>query len=205
MNQFKNIQAVVDTLNTESRIKASALHEDGRVNSIIDEDNINAEIKRLFGDRVTLPEIRKWYDVMIDNTPVQIKASTGGTDNFSSKKAVAYALTDMTIAEVDRMKNGFPNFDNTIRQRRDDNSRRDYAIIILDKNTNTLHLKTLKTLTSLVSNGNNLPFQITWKRELTNDSVERTGTEAYNFIIGAYVGSVKKKLSQHKNTLSLLD
>ena len=76
---------------------------------------------------------------------------------------------------------------------------------MLDKNTNTLHLKTLKTLTCLVANGNNLPFQINWNKELTNEPVERTGTEAYNFIIGAYIESVKKKLSQHKDTLSLLD
>lgn len=205
MSQFESIQEMLDVLNAESGIEASTLHEDGRVNSILDEDNINAELKRLFGDRVTLPKIRKWYDVMIDNTPVQIKASAGGSDNFSSKKAVAYTLTNMTIAEVDRMEHGFPVFDSIIRQRRDDNNQRDYPIVLLDKNTNTLHLKTLKTLTCLVANGNNLPFQINWKTELTNEPVERTGTEAYNFIIGAYIESVKKKLSQHKDTLSLLD
>ena len=205
MSHFESIQEMLNVLNAESGIEASTLHEDGRVNSIKDEDNIISEMKRLFKDRIKEPKARHWYDVMIDGIPCQIKASTGGSDNFSSKKAVVYTLTNMIITEVDRMKNGFPVFDNIIRQRRDDNNQRDYPIVVLDKNTNTLHLKTLKTLTCLVPNGNNLPFQINWNKELTNEPVERTGAEAYNFIIGAYIESVKKKLSQHKDALSLLD
>ena len=56
-------------------------------------------------------------------------------------------------------------------------------------------LQGLKTLTKLTPNGNNLLFQINWNNNQT--IVNRTHEDAYNFLVGAYKESVKKKVSVH--------
>ena len=66
----------------------------------------------------------------------------------------------------------------------------------MNKDNGSFHLASLKTLHKLTSNGNNLPFQIKWKDNIT--SVSRDYDEAYRFIVGCYKESVTKKLSVHK-------
>ena len=64
-----------------------------------------------------------------------------------------------------------------------------------NKTTNEVMLQGLKTLTKLTPNGNNLLFQINWSKNKT--IINRTHKEAYDFIVGAYKESVRKKVSVH--------
>lgn len=186
----------ITTLNQEG-IKCCSEHEDGRVNSIKDEDEIIARLEDCLGkDAVQRPAIRDWWDVKIAGYPVQIKSSNvakGCADNFSSKAAILYALTYLPEDQV--VVKQWAEFEEALLKYADVENDRDYYIIVLDKGTGQLHLTSLKSLSKITPNRSNLPFQIKWKDNLS--PVSRTFEEAKGVIIGAYKKSVTAKLDAH--------
>tara|TARA_B100000085_G_C18535393_1_gene509748 strand:- start:846 stop:1460 length:615 start_codon:yes stop_codon:yes gene_type:complete len=186
---------VVEFLNDIS-ITVSEKHGDGRVNSIDDEDTIIDLLIEKYGEEnIEKPVERNWWDVKVFGYPLNIKTSKYGSaaDNFSSKAAILYALTDLTEDEV--KVQSWKKFENLLMNHSSEENNRDYYIFSLNKVTNEVHLASLKTLNKLTSNGNNLPFQIKWKDNIT--PVQRTHTEAYKFLVGCYADSVEKKQSAH--------
>ena len=184
----------VEYLNTQS-IVVSENHEDGRVNSIDDEDTIIDLLVEKFGDNIETPPPRCWWDIKVFGYPLNIKSSKFGSaaDNFSSKAAILYALTDLPEEEV--TCTSWKNFQNKLQMNSSQESSRDYYIIVLDKTTKKVYLQSLKSLQKLTSNGNNLPFQIKWKDN--THPIERNYLQAYNFLIECYKQSVRKKISSH--------
>ena len=172
-------------------------HEDGRVNSIADEETVITLLEEKYGDNVERPKAREFFDVRLFGYPVQIKSSSyskGASDNFSSKAAILYALTTLSEAEVMKVR-GWEKFESSLLQYTNEDNNRDYYIISVNKDDSSVHLSSLKSLKKLTPNGNNLPFQIQWKNNI--ETVDRSYDEAYRFIIGAYKSSVKKKISVH--------
>jgi len=186
----------VNYLNTLD-LKASSRNRDGRVNSIDDEKTLIDVLIQKYDKQIEEADQRAWFDVRMFGFPNQLKSSNyckNGADNFSAKLAMLYALTDMTEAEISKVR-FWDQFERALLDRRDDNNGRDYYIISMDKTTGECHLSSLKTLSKLTPNGSNLPFQIKWADNL--EPVERTGCQAYEFLVGFYKESVKKKLAQH--------
>jgi hypothetical protein len=172
-------------------------HEDGRVNSIADEETVIQLLEQKYGDAVERPKAREFFDVKLFGHPIQIKSSSyskGASDNFSSKAAILYALTTLSEAEIQKVR-GWEPFESSLLQYATEENNRDYFIISVNKDDSTVHLSSLKSLNKLTPNGNNLPFQIQWKNNV--ETVERNYDEAYSFIIGAYKESVKRKISVH--------
>ena len=91
----------VEYLNTLT-IAVSENHEDGRVNSIDDEDTIIDLLIEKYGNRVEKPPARCWWDLKLFGYPINIKSSKFGSaaDNFSSKAAILYALTNIDEEDV---------------------------------------------------------------------------------------------------------
>ena len=186
---------VVEFLNNIS-ITVSEKHGDGRVNSIDDEDTIIDLLIDKYGEEnIEKPVERNWWDVKVFGYPLNIKTSKYGSaaDNFSSKAAILYALTNLTEDEV--KVQSWKKFEDLLMKHGSEENKRDYYIFSLNKVTNEVHLASLKTLNKLTSNGNNLPFQIKWKDNTT--PVQRTHTEAYKFLVGCYADSVEKKQNSH--------
>ena len=172
-------------------------HEDGRVNSIADEETVIQLLEEKYGDSVERPKAREFFDVRLFGHPVQIKSSSyskGASDNFSSKAAILYALTSLSEEEIQKVR-GWESFESSLLQYANEENDRDYYIISVNKDDSTVHLSSLKSLNKLTPNGNNLPFQIQWKNNV--ETVERNYDEAYSFIVGAYKESVKRKISVH--------
>jgi hypothetical protein len=196
MNTPNELIEVIDYLNS-IQVEANTEHEDGRVNSIQDELMFINALRAKFGDEnIIEPKAREWFDVRIFGYPVQFKSSSyskGASDNFSSKAAILYALTTLNEDEVS--VRGWEQFEQSLLMNQGENNR-DYYIISMNKDDNSFTLSSLKTLTKLTSNGNNLPFQIKWKDNIKR--VNRNYDEAYRFIVGCYKESVTKKLSVHK-------
>jgi hypothetical protein len=196
LNEFIH-NLILETSNTDA---------DGRVNSIDDEKKL---IKRLVehcevqGVPVYEPRPRFWYDIMIDGNPVQIKSSScNAADNWSSKKSLLYALTNMTIEEINNCSNRHSDVQELLSSRLlHDNEPRDMDILIINKNDGRVHHRKLCQLHKLVSNGNNLPFQINWGTNLKQGLQLRTMHEAKKFIFEAYLSSIRKKRSQDKPEL----
>ena len=202
----ENLKKVLNYLNKIGKMKANSGHEDGRVNSISDEDDIIKLLVDKFGENnIELQPPREWYDVRIYGIPCQIKSSDfikGASDNFSSKLAILYAFTDLDEEELKSGTSTWKGWQNKLLEHRNDNNNRDYYILVFDKSTGNFHLQSLKMLKKLTPNGNNLPFQIKWKDNV--DPVLRTGTEAYNFVIDIYAQSVEKKRNSHDGYEKLL-
>lgn len=189
------LSEVVEYLNTLT-IQVSESHEDGRVNSIDDEDTIIDLLIQKYGeDNIEKPPARCWWDVKIFGHPINIKSSKFGSaaDNFSSKAAILYALTSIPEDEV--TCSSWKSFQEKLRYHSSQQEPRDYYILVLNKVTGVVYLQGLKSLNKLTSNGNNLPFQIKWKDNVF--PVERTWNEAYDFLIESYKDSVTKKISSH--------
>ena len=188
------LQNAVDYLNTLT-INVSESHEDGRVNSIDDEDTIIDLLVEKFGDSIETPPPRCWWDIKVFGYPLNIKSSKFGNaaDNFSSKAAILYALTDLPEEEVTCAS--WKSFQNKLQMNSSQEKPRDYYIIVLDKTTNKVYLQSLKSLQKLTSNGNNLPFQIKWKDN--THPIERNYLQSYDFLIQCYKDSVRKKILSH--------
>lgn len=172
-------------------------HEDGRVNSIADEETVIKLLEDKYGNNVERPKVREFFDVRLFGYPIQIKSSSyskGASDNFSSKASILYALTTLTEEEIQKVR-GWEMFESSLLQHSNCENNRDYYIISVNKDDSSVHLSSLKSLNKLTPNGNNLPFQIRWKDNI--ETVDRTFDEAYKFIVGAYKQSVKRKISVH--------
>tara|TARA_R100000008_G_C3479887_1_gene113303 strand:- start:13 stop:612 length:600 start_codon:yes stop_codon:yes gene_type:complete len=185
---------VVEYLNSLT-IEVSENHEDGRVNSIDDEDTVIDLLIEKYGDNIEKPPARCWWDIKVFGYPLNFKSSKFGSaaDNFSSKAAILYALTNIPEEEV--TCSSWKQFQKKLQHNSSQQTPRDYYIIVLDKTTNRVYLQSLKSLNKLTSNGNNLPFQIKWKDNV--EPVQRNYGQAYDFLIECYKESVRKKIASH--------
>tara|TARA_B100000700_G_scaffold73987_1_gene82616 strand:- start:136 stop:729 length:594 start_codon:yes stop_codon:yes gene_type:complete len=188
----RELVEAVEYLNTLT-IAVSENHEDGRVNSIDDEDTIIDLLVEKYGDNIEKPKARCWWDVKIFGHPLNIKSSNFKSgDNFSSKLALLYALTDIPEGEI--KANSWKSFQEKLKEHKGENNR-DYYIIVLSKLDGKVYLQSLKSLRKINSNGNNLPFQVNWGNN--TEPVERTYLQAYDFLIECYKESVRKKITSH--------
>ena len=181
-------------------VTISLRHEDGRLNSIDDEDMVIELLTEKYGEEnIVKPSIRKWWDLKLFGYHINIKSSdfsNGEADNLNSKAALMFALTNLSESEINRHHFGnWPNWYIAFKNNSGTENNRDYYIIIIDKSTGNVYLQTLKSLQELTPNGNNLPFQINWERN--TEIVERTYEEAYEFLVGYLKKSVRKRLEQH--------
>ena len=178
-------------------VTISSRHEDGRINSIEDEDMVLELLSEHYGEEnVIKPPPRSWWDLKLFGYHTNIKSSdftNSASDNFSSKTAMLFALTDLPESEVEI--NGWQKWQTALKNNSGTENNRDYYIIVIDKSTGNVYLQTLKSLQVLTPNGNNLPFQINWARN--TEIVERTYEEAYEFLVGCFKQSVMKKIEVH--------
>ena len=149
---------------------------DGRINSCIDEGNIIKLIIEKFGNRIKRPKIRMWYDILVfDNIygwlPVNIKTTTMNTnDNTGNLAMCVYSYTD-EILDLNINKsytNGIMSkilFDKLKNKKYNKINKKDYYFLVLNKtDSSDIVVNSLKGLSILIPNINNLPFQICWNK-----------------------------------------
>jgi hypothetical protein len=154
-------------------------NKDGRINSCVDEDEVIRLLISKFGERVKVPEIRNWYDILVFDgmygwVPVNIKTTTTKTsDNTGNLAMCVYAYTD-EILDIHRGKsyeNGKMSillFDKLKHKKYNKTSKKDYYFIVLNKTDATdIIVNSVKGLNILTPNSNNLPFQVCWDRNRT--------------------------------------
>lgn len=178
-------------------VTISENHEDGRVNSITDEDTVIDLLIAKYGEEnVKKPSARCWWDVKLFGYFLNIKSSDfnkGASDNFSSKAAILYALTNLPEEKVNTTS--WKKFQDALKNHSGEENDRDYYIIVVDKSTRKVYLQSLKSLQKLTPNGNNLPFQIKWADN--TQLVQRDYGQAYEFLVGCYKESVRRKINAH--------
>ena len=154
----------------------STQNEDGRINSCIDEDVVIALLVEQFTHKIKKPKIRMWYDILVFDyvygwIPVNIKTTTTLTaDNTGNLAMCVYAYTDENL-DIHRDKsyeNGKMSeilFEKLRGKEYNKLNKKDYYFIVLNKtDTRDIIVNSVKGLTSLVANANNLPFQVNWNK-----------------------------------------
>jgi len=190
---------LVAWLNAQNYI-SSKTSDEGRLNSLIDESNVKEKIKESpYGIYFKDVKRRHWYDFKVDGNLIQFKSTGGeGSDNFSSKRALLYVLTDLTIEEVEKTKDDWDTFYVSLSKNRQDNNQNNYYFIVFDKTKKQFFLNSLKDLTEITTNGSNLPFQINWNKNRV--PLQKTGSDVYRQLITeGHKVSRSKNINAHRN------
>ena len=164
------IQNYLSTINYEF----INLNQDGRINSNFDEDKIIDILINKFKNKIRKPSIRNWFDVGIyDNyygwLPVNIKSTTTKTcDNVGNLALCVYSYTDKYLNLNETYDNGLMAnilFSKLKNNQLNKKHKKDYYFLVLNKNNNKdIIVNSVKGLTTLTSNLNNLPFQVKWDK-----------------------------------------
>ena len=173
-----------------SNILADFSHAEGRIGSALDEDTIIVPLLNYFKDRAYVPNKRSWYDILIDNTPFNIKSTMGSRpDNAGNYRMLRWVFTgDKSLLEkhsanksIDLMELLDNQYETYKINKEIPDPKVDYGFIVLNKLTNDTHLISLLELSSISKNSANLPFQVVWDRNHT--PTDRTITEAFKFLV----------------------
>lgn len=192
-------------------LKSSSLifsnqNKDGRINSSIDEDEIIKILNIKFADKIKKPKIRMWYDILAYDylygwIPINIKTTTTiKSDNTGNLAMCVYAYTN-ELLDIHRNK----SYDNgkmsdiLIKKLRNKqynkNNKKDYYFVVLNKNnSNDIIINSVKGLTHLTPNINNLPFQVCWdkNREFKYENINKK--------INIFIDCLKKPKPSWKET-----
>lgn len=143
--------------------------QDGRTNSLLNEDVIIELIKQKFGKKIQIPKKRMWYDVLLLDfyvgwIPTNIKISTCKTyDNVGNLSVCTNTILDfskfnnngkMSLTLIDKLKNKEFNYV----------CKKDYYFIVVNKINKNIIINSIKGLNDIRPNINNLPFQICWDK-----------------------------------------
>jgi hypothetical protein len=151
-------------------------NDDGRINSCMDEDEIIKLLIEKFSNKIKKPKMRMWYDILIFDyiygwIPCNIKTTSTLThDNTGNLAMCVYAYTNeyLDIHKNNSYENGKMSnilYNKLKNKEYNKNNKKDYYFIILNKaNTNDIIINSIKGLTILTPNINNLPFQVCWNK-----------------------------------------
>ena len=156
--------------------KFSNQNEDGRINSCIDEEEIIKLLFEKFSKKIKKPKIRMWYDILAFDymygwIPINIKTTTTlSSDNTGNLAMCVYAYTD-EILDI-HMDKSYENgkmsdilFNKLKIKKYNTNHKKDYYFIVLNKtDASDIIINSVKGLTILTPNINNLPFQVNWSK-----------------------------------------
>jgi len=151
-------------------------NKDGRINSCIDEDEVIKLLIEKFGKKIKKPKIRMWYDILAFDflygwLPINIKTTTTKTsDNTGNLAMCVYSYTNemLDIHKDKTYENGKMSdilFNKLKNKKYNRNSKKDYYFIVLNKkNPSDVIVNSVKGLSVLTPNINNLPFQVNWSK-----------------------------------------
>ncbi len=175
-----------------SNFNLTKKHVDGRINSVFNEIDIIDLIQSKFN--IIIPDVRSWFDIAVKDDVtntilyINIKCTNinkKNNDNISSKKGLFYSLTGKSNLNINTWDLFIKNLKNNIK-----NTSSDYYFLVIDKeNISNSYVTSMKHLSTLISNGNNLPFQSNWN---TNQLlIERSFNQYKEFVLSALKTSLK--------------
>jgi hypothetical protein len=182
MYRIKRLPLILYKFQTYLKTKAiqfSTQNDDGRINSCMDEAVVIKILIEKFGDKIKKPNIRMWYDVLAFDDmygwiPINIKTTTTKTsDNTGNLAMCVYAYTDemLDLHTTNTFSNGKMSavlFKTLNDKKYNTNHKKDYYFLVLNKRDATdIIVNSVKGLTILTPNMNNLPFQVCWDSNRT--------------------------------------
>lgn len=147
--------------------------KDGRINSILDEEKVIRILEEKFPGKIKTPKIRMWYDILaldyiVGWIPINIKTTTANTsDNTGNLAMCVYAYTNEVLDLSKCYNNGKMSdvlFQKLKEKHYNYNHKKDYYFIVLNKLNYDVIVNSVKGLSNLTANSNNLPFQVCWNK-----------------------------------------
>jgi len=155
----------------------SSQTNDGRINSCVDEDKIIELLNNKFNNRIEKPNIRMWYDILVFDymygwIPVNIKTTTTlSCDNTGNMAMCVHAYTNKNLNLHKKYNSGEMStilYKKLKNKKYNKNNKKDYYFLVLNKtNHHDVIINSVKGLTTITPNSNNLPFQICWNKNRT--------------------------------------
>jgi hypothetical protein len=157
----------------------SALDLDGRVNSSNFENNFLELLKNnlaQYGINVIISKPRHWYDILIDNIPINLKLTKcKSADNAFNKKSLVFTINeDLDFVE----KSGDINFNSLLDLIRDKyhdlqevrNPKNEYHYLVINKDTGDILFKSILDIERYIPNSSGNIMQINWKNEFLHQN-----------------------------------
>ncbi|OBV28780.1 restriction endonuclease [Helicobacter sp. CLO-3] len=183
----------------ENQLSLSQNSRDGRIDSAFNEDEVFNFIAKKFD--IIYPKKRDWFDFAFEENnifyPVNIKITNLSIDNLNCKLGVYYALTGKLLHFDNEIR--WANLFEALKENLESNTRDYYFLVINKQDKKDIFATCLKSLNSLVPNGNNLPFQANWAKNKT--LVSRTYDEAKDFILGTLAKSLYQRAKAYDEFL----
>lgn len=157
-------------------IYLSNINADGRINSSIHEDIIIHHLYSQFPDLIKIPKSRMWYDILAYDysfgwIPINIKSTSMKTsDNTGNLAMLVYSYTNYNMNMFSSYNNGYMSkiLINSINNKNLNFSRRDYFFLVVNKDEpSDIIINSIRGLSKLTPNINNLPFQVKWNDNKT--------------------------------------
>ena len=161
---------------------------DGRINSCLDEEKIISILEEKYTNKIKKVDKRHWCDILIFDKiygwiPVNIKTTTMiSSDNVGNLAMCVYSYTNENL-EINKSYNNGEMAKILLKKIKNKEYnkiyKKDYYFIVLNKtNQSEIIINSVKGLSHLTPNINNLPFQIKWnnnkeyKYDLINNKIK---------------------------------
>lgn len=112
---------------------------------------------------VEISKERYWYDVIINSIPINLKLTTGGTDNAFNKVAIIYTITGSISKRNMNYDEWFRIITNSTKKMTRD-KQTEYHYLVIHKNTGQILLKSILDIHTYNTNPCNI-LQINWNNE----------------------------------------
>jgi hypothetical protein len=161
---------------------------DGRLNSAILEkpflDILKLKLKQKHSNiNIEIPPPRMWYDIKINNIPINLKITNGGTDNVFNKKAILYTLAKNeefpNTLNFTEWLNYIIKYSSNIEKIRDYFN--EYHFLVIHKKTNNILFKSILDIINYKSNPSNI-LQVNWNAEFKLHTIDTVYTTYSNNI-----------------------
>ena len=146
---------------------------DGRITSAVKEpeylDKLEAGLKAKYPSiEIVRPKERFWYDIEIASIPINLKLTTGKTDDAFNKRSIV-ATVSCSSASISQNTNFNKLYDalKSCVKSKERNLSTEYHYLAVHKNTGTILLKSILDIHSYKSNPSNI-LQINWDNEFNN-------------------------------------
>jgi hypothetical protein len=146
---------------------------DGRITSAVKEkEYLNLLEKGLKENHSSLkfehePSDRWWWDFRVNDIPINLKLTTGGTDNAFNKVAIIYTISGSEVKKKNMNYNQFFTEIKKCSKKTERNHMTEYHYLVVNKNTGKILLKSILDIHTYKTNPCN-DLQINWSNEFIN-------------------------------------
>jgi hypothetical protein len=177
---------------------------DGRITSAVKEmEYLNLLEKGLKENHPSLkfehqPKVRHWWDFMVNGIPIDLKLTTGCTDDACSKVAIIYTICG---SEPKNKNMNFNKFWETIKACQEKPARdpmTEFHYLAVNKDNGEFLLKSILDIHTYKTNPSN-DLQISWKNEFAETAYRTTDYKAkIRELLKAVQTSVKQSIQGKK-------